>query len=208
MEELELSRTKSKRRIKIVETAYEMFIENGISSTSMNDVAEQCGITRRTIYNYFESKNDLLNYLMLEKTEKVDPDFHLTFDESLSGVENLRKVLQINFESYYKHMKDFLFITQVRTELSYRLNKRLNDPRSYKMHQAFISEIEEVIKRGQDDGTIKKLDLDPHSIARMLYQSLYGYLSNITIGVEVEKEKYDRKCKDFEFMIVEFLESK
>lgn len=208
MEEKQLSRTKTKRKKLIVESAYRMFLECGISLTSMNDIADACDITRRTIYNYFESKTDLLNYLMVQITEEVDPDFHVNYDKDVSAIENMRNMLRINFESYYEHITDFLFITQVRIHLSYKLKKRADDEKSTSMHKAFIDEIANIINAGYDDGTIQKQDMEVIEVAKMIYQSLYGYLSNITIGVNLEKDKYDRKCRNFETMIIGFLESK
>lgn len=204
----DLSRTKSKRKKKIVESAHEMFLESGVSATSMNDIAEQCGITRRTIYNYFDSKTDLLNFLMVEMTERIDPDFHLIYDDSINALENMSKLLRTNFESYYKHMTDFLFITQVRTHLSYELEHRAEDDRSKQMHRAFISEIEDVISKGYADGSIGEKDTEINALAKMLYQSLYGYLTNISLGVTVEKNIYTKKCASFEKMIIGYLASK
>ena len=209
MMEEQLSRTKRKRKKLIVDSAYSMFLERGISSTSMNDIAEECSITRRTIYNYFESKTALLSHLMIKITEEVDPDFHLEYDEKLTAIENMRKMLNTNFESYYEHMTAFLFITQVRIYLSYKLKKRVDkEDKGSIMHQNFIKEIEEVINIGYKDGTIKKQSMDTYEVAKLIYQSLYGYLSNITIGTKIEKDRYDKKCANFETMIVEFLQSK
>ncbi|MDL2211875.1 TetR/AcrR family transcriptional regulator [Erysipelotrichaceae bacterium OttesenSCG-928-M19] len=208
-EEKILSRTKSKRKKLIVENAYKMFLERGISATSMNDIAEACDITRRTIYNYFESKTDLLNYLMVEVTSAVDPDFHIQYDENKSGIENMKMALQTNFESYYGHITDFLFITQVRIYLSYRLKRRADDDeKSYEMHRVFISELTNIINEGYIDGTITKKEMKPREIAKLIYQSLYGYLSNITIGTNLEKAEYDEKCQKFKMMIIGYLESK
>ncbi|MDF9866711.1 AcrR family transcriptional regulator [Bacilli bacterium PM5-3] len=205
-----LSRTKYKRKKKIIETAYQMFTENGISSTSMNDIAEACEITRRTIYNYFNSKTDLLTYLMVDVTEDVDVDFHVDYDDKITAIENMRKVLNTNFDSYYKHMSAFLFITQVRIYLSYRLKKSIDatDDRSSELHKAFIEEIMNIIEKGHEDGTIKKLDMEVEETSKLIYQSLYGYLSNITIGAKIARAKYNRKCQNFEAMVIGFLESK
>ncbi|WP_423363781.1 TetR/AcrR family transcriptional regulator [Mycoplasma sp. P36-A1] len=200
-----LSRTKSKRKKNIIDKAYKMFLERGISSTSMNDIAEACNITRRTIYNYFESKTDLLYYLMTKITKEVDPDFHLLYNEDLSATENMRSLLQRNFESYYSHMTDFLFITQVRIYLSYRLKTPLSDVDSDDMHIAFINEIKMLIDLGEKTKEFKKQTIDSKETAKLIYRSLYGYLSNITIGIKVDKEKYKEECMFFENMIIEYL---
>jgi AcrR family transcriptional regulator len=200
-----LSPTKAKRLKLIIDKSYKMFIGRGISATSMNDIADECNITRRTIYNYFESKTDLLYYLMNSITEAIDPDFHLIYDENLNASANMRNLLKRNFDSYYYHMTDFLFITQVRIFLSYRLKTPVSDVETNSLHIAFISEIEDVIKKGQDNKEFKHFDSQPIDIAKLIYRTLNGYLSNITIGVKVDKNVYDNECNEFENMIIEYL---
>lgn len=205
MDQEQLSRTKSKRKKNIVDKAYKMFLERGISSTSMNDIAEACNITRRTIYNYFESKTDLLYYLKNKITQEVDPDFHLIFDENKSATENMRALLNRNFESYYHHMTDFLFITQVRIYLSYRLKTPLSDVEQDDMHVAFIKEFKDLIDLGQKNKEFKTFENNSTEVAKLIYRTLYGYLTNISIGIKVDKKKYDEECKLFEDMIIEYL---
>jgi len=40
--------------------AARLFAQQGFSATSMNQVAEACGVAKPTLYHYFQDKNDLL----------------------------------------------------------------------------------------------------------------------------------------------------
>jgi TetR/AcrR family transcriptional regulator, transcriptional repressor for nem operon len=51
------------RRQQILEAAAELFIERGISSTSMAQVADAAGVAKGTPYLYFASKDELLSEL-------------------------------------------------------------------------------------------------------------------------------------------------
>ena len=46
-------------RKKIIDAAIEAFTENGLKFT-MNDLAKKLGISKKTIYTIFESKQDVL----------------------------------------------------------------------------------------------------------------------------------------------------
>lgn len=46
-------------REKIIDTAIEEFTKHGLKFT-MNDVAKELGISKKTIYTIFESKQDVL----------------------------------------------------------------------------------------------------------------------------------------------------
>ncbi|MDR1782553.1 MAG: TetR/AcrR family transcriptional regulator [Bacilli bacterium] len=202
-----LSRTKTKRKKSIVDTAYKLIFENGISETAMNDIADACHITRRTIYNYFATKTTLLNYLMVEATKEVDPDFHVNYDYELNGLENFDKALETNFEAYYNNIDKFMFITEVRIYLSYQKYENDYKDESLKMHESFVLELVNIIERGYEDGSITKKDSDTHELARAIYQGIYGYLSAITVGRNISKEKYDYKCKVYKNIILGYLKA-
>ncbi len=48
----------------IMETALELFTENGFHATSMSQIAKKAGISKGLTYNYFASKNDILEELI------------------------------------------------------------------------------------------------------------------------------------------------
>ncbi len=44
----------------VINTAMKLFAQNGYHATSMQEVADKCGIAKGSLYNYFSSKEDLL----------------------------------------------------------------------------------------------------------------------------------------------------
>jgi AcrR family transcriptional regulator len=55
-----VNRRAAQTRAEIVGAAMAVFAEQGFDATSMNDVASAAGVSRRTIYRYFETKDDLV----------------------------------------------------------------------------------------------------------------------------------------------------
>jgi AcrR family transcriptional regulator len=43
----------------IIDTSVKVFLEKGLFKTSMDDIAKEAGLTRRTLYRYFDTKEDL-----------------------------------------------------------------------------------------------------------------------------------------------------
>lgn len=67
-----------KRKQQIIETAKDMFIDNGFQSTHIGQVCEKLNIARGTVYQYFGNKREIL-YAVLEQVEEkiddiLDPD--------------------------------------------------------------------------------------------------------------------------------------
>lgn len=56
--------TKPKTRKRIVDAADGLFYGRGLVSVSMDAVAEAAGVTKRTVYDHFDSKDDLIAEVM------------------------------------------------------------------------------------------------------------------------------------------------
>lgn len=83
------ARRAARRKAEILEAAANVFAENGFHRSTIKDIAEAADIAEGTIYNYFESKDDLLISLIdwladLEKRREMyaqllDVDFRQAF---------------------------------------------------------------------------------------------------------------------------------
>lgn len=60
------ARRKFERPGEILEAAFEEFVENGYAGTRLEDVAARAGVTKGTIYFYFESKEDVFASMVRE----------------------------------------------------------------------------------------------------------------------------------------------
>jgi len=60
--------TKGERtRQAVVDAAYNLFLENGYSATSMRQIAERAGLALGGIYNHFASKDEIFQALIIDK---------------------------------------------------------------------------------------------------------------------------------------------
>ena len=66
MTEIALSKGERTRQT-IEEAAYELFLEQGYSATSMRRVAERAGLALGGIYNHFSSKEEIFEAIILDK---------------------------------------------------------------------------------------------------------------------------------------------
>ena len=67
--------TSRKHRI-ILDTAIETFTKKGFEAASMDEIAERAGVSKRTIYNHFQSKERLFQEIVarfLAEREKKKP---------------------------------------------------------------------------------------------------------------------------------------
>ena len=50
----------SERKEAIIKAAFQVFSRYGLKRTTMNDIAEEAGLSRQTLYNFFANKDELL----------------------------------------------------------------------------------------------------------------------------------------------------
>ena len=56
-------------RQRIIDGAYESFWRSGFTRTNVDTIADRAGVTKRTLYSYFRSKDDLLAAVLLRYGE-------------------------------------------------------------------------------------------------------------------------------------------
>lgn len=204
----ELSKTKRKRRNLILEVAYKTFLEKGIIGTSMNDIADNCEITRRTIYNYFESKTELLQYLIIQIFDNMGSDFKMNYDNEKSAIENLEDFFYQSYSNFLKHKIDVLFVTEIKNYLSYRMKKEEYTANKFSFYfNGYLEDAKIIINKGIEEGSIREVDMDIDDLVEMLYQAALGYLSNISLESNSSKKDYLKKCNQFTSMVIYYLKA-
>jgi AcrR family transcriptional regulator len=98
---------------KILEVASAIFSEKGINNTKVLEIATQAGISKKTIYKYFESKEELVKMVyyefLLEINSKMDKlvSSDASFVNKLNGViEILSQELKIFTPTLIKDLRD------------------------------------------------------------------------------------------------------
>ncbi len=75
-----------KKRL-IMEVALELFANEGYHSTSISKIAKSANISKGLMYNYFESKEDLLKQIAIEGINEVFESFDPNKDGVLTKEE-------------------------------------------------------------------------------------------------------------------------
>lgn len=140
--------TTKKKQLKEKElllAAYNLFLEHGIEKTSIGDISKNAGVAKGTFYLYFNDKYDILNKLILQKSNEIIKD-GLTKTNEL-GSENFRERTLFFIDyiiNYLKHNTSLLkLITKNISWGVYR--KAIMKPKEYedvkKMLDIFIKNL-------------------------------------------------------------------
>lgn len=100
----------------IMRAALELFGHNGYHSTSISKIAQEAGVSKGLIYNYFKSKEDLLKRIILEALETGE---HIV-DEALKLSEDPFKQLTALVETSIEMIKSNMHYWKLVTSLAFQ----------------------------------------------------------------------------------------
>jgi TetR/AcrR family transcriptional regulator len=187
-------RERQKRKEEMIEAAERIFFTKGYDAASMDEIAKAAQFTKRTIYQYFSSKEDLYFAVACKWFRRLLAGF----EEALAKGENGYEKFRLSGLAYYQFFTDFpaafrvlnycnVIKTNKDTSAYFQQLMQLNNM----MFEKFVGAIEE----GKRDGSIRA-DLDPKLGA---YAGVYlsiGFLNIVSEKMEKIKEYHHVEMED------------
>ncbi len=93
------ARRKAERPAEILDAAFEEFVQNGFATTRLEDVALRAGVTKGTIYFYFETKEQVFEEMIRQKSQPLFAELReLAGRLEGSHVDRLRALLTFMYQ--------------------------------------------------------------------------------------------------------------
>jgi len=90
----QLDQHRNKRREDIIQGAQQLFLERGLSSVTLKDVVELCGISKVTLYKYFRSLDEIIFEVQINVLSAFWQDDNLHSPRGNNGFEKVRYLLE------------------------------------------------------------------------------------------------------------------
>ncbi|MBP6662306.1 MAG: TetR/AcrR family transcriptional regulator [Paludibacter sp.] len=177
----------------LIEVARGLFAEKGKKEVTMNDIAEASKKGRRTLYTYFNNKEDIykavidkeleqvLERLKVVSTEKVEPDVMLT-NHILTHLDAIKDVVTRNGSLRADFFHDIYEVERTRRKIDVQE----------------ISLIRSILNNGIKKGIFKRMDLDLSSI--IIFYSIKGMeVPYIRQNISSEFERNKNSIVEFVF---------
>jgi AcrR family transcriptional regulator len=78
------------KRSQLIDTALQLFYQQGIHAIGINEILATSGIAKKTLYNYFESKDALIQACVLKR----DQSFMQWFEEQCGNEKSVSKFIE------------------------------------------------------------------------------------------------------------------
>lgn len=180
------SRTKIKNRKTIVQTAKILFLEKGISETTMMDIAETCKMGRKTIYNYFENKEVLAKYIYVEVLKHLNAKGHdINVDKNKTNYEKMTYLIFDTLDHLLENREDVKYLVHY----DYYFTKESNTQGLIEIMTTgrYAQVVQDLITNNDDSIDFK--GLSPEIFIALIAQSLMGVVSRIIFrGDIIERE--------------------
>jgi len=176
-----------KRRL-ILDAAITVFARQGFHHCRVSDVADEAGVAYGLVYHYFDSKEEMLNELFLERWQiMLDAISEIDARDELPPREKLYEVAGFIIDSY-RHEPDLMKVIIVEvTRAANSFGKLHLD----KIREAY-ARIAEIVEAARRDGVFKQ-DISSDFAAMCFYgaieQLLSGWIFDLLPQTEEEFER-------------------
>ena len=152
-------REKKFRESVMVDAAEELFAKKGFDNVTMNEIAGKAEFTKRTLYRYFNSKEDLFFAVALKGFKKMAEYCQQGFAKGSQGFEKLSNGLHAFLDFARENPETFRIVNKVghirsKTKDSPKLEEWME------FDDKLFNSVAEVLERGKRDGSIRG-DIDP-----------------------------------------------
>lgn len=86
-------------RERILRAAASQFRQRGFHGTSMQDLAEEVGVTKSSLYHHFPSKQALLSEILEFTVERVTPHLEEVLESDRPSTEKLRSAVRLHVQA-------------------------------------------------------------------------------------------------------------
>ena len=106
-------REKLVRKNEIIKAARELFLNKGFMGTSMDDIAIRSEFSKRTLYTYFTSKEEIYYTVLYHAIEKNSPSYEKAIKSEVLGIKKLRAWC-VNYYLCYRNSPEyFSFLSEI-----------------------------------------------------------------------------------------------
>ncbi|MBD3219041.1 MAG: TetR family transcriptional regulator [candidate division Zixibacteria bacterium] len=179
-----MAETKPDKRRSIIKAAEGLFAKSGFHGTDVDLIAKSAGVSKGSVYNYFDSKEEILMSVIEEGVNELDRQMKKYIRPLSDPIEKIKKGIEFYIKFLEKREPLFRVLTGDRISLRMDLKKRFHMNMFARIEHAQIM-IAEAIK----DGKLKKVD--PYVAATCLI----GMIDSLFLRVVYEGKRMSTKHK-------------
>lgn len=168
---------KKEKKDLIIAAAIQEFIKKGFAKTTITDIARTAGIGKGTVYEYFSTKEEIINHTFEYFVHSLELDFAQVLISELGPAEKLEQIFNgfADFlDSDSRDMMELMFDLWSES-IKGKDSKSLIYTEMSKFYQAYREIFADIIVEGMGDGSFVK-NINPHNAASLIVGGLDGIM--------------------------------
>jgi AcrR family transcriptional regulator len=154
---------------KILVGAEDLFFKYGIRSVTMDDIAKHLGMSKKTIYQYYKEKDEIIHKLMQAHIKKDECTFSESYEKAANIVDEVFSMM--------KNIQDIF--SKINPQFIYELQKYY--PQTWKLFKDFkedfiVKMVEKSIEKGKKEGHVRE-DVNVKVLARLRMEQIEWAMS-------------------------------
>src|SRR6056300_1426592 len=155
---------------KIVEKSTELFLNLGFKSVTMDEIASALGVSKKTIYKYFNNKTDLVNAVTNHVFDSISCGIDHICHLNMNPIDELFSIKRFVME----HLKDEKSSPQYQLQKYYpKIFLSLKKKQFEVMQECVIDNLKKGIELG-----LYRPNIDLEFISRIYFNGLTGIKDN------------------------------
>lgn len=191
----------NEKRDLLIETAEKLFSKFGFEKTLMEDVAKMAKMARRSVYNHFPKKDDLILAVAQKEISAIESELQAVFDsQTKSPLERLKEYLIRRMElieqatSYKQYLQDDLHPVLLPSKTALHNTCKQFEQWEYEHLLHLLDSV--------PDNNMIAAHLDKTAFADMLQMTMHSLSTSFFV-----KEKYPEYRKTYTLLINTIIDS-
>ncbi|HOA80443.1 MAG TPA: TetR/AcrR family transcriptional regulator [Defluviitaleaceae bacterium] len=195
---MRVAKTADERRHEILDAAEKLFSTKGFDATSTNDILEEVGIARGTLYYHFKSKEAIMDALIERYNTKV--------------LNIAKKIANDKSISVFERMMGVVMALNINNKSEKEIIEHIHKPQNALMHQkvqrVILTEVTPILAEIIEDGIKEGVFNTPYPYESV--EMLIAYTNTVfdTELIEMTIEEKARRIEAFIFNLERLLGAK
>jgi len=189
--------SKEHTRVRIINSAKQLFSEQGYQKTTVVDISRQAGLSEAALYEYFQGKEDLLLTIPDLWVSELLKDL----DEQLFGIQGAINKLRKYLWWYLRRVEQAPLDAKI-VYLFLKTNANFLNTEVYANVKKFYSCLIDIFEEGQKNGEMRS-DLDPRS-ARDIFVGTMDHIITRWLLKDMAYSLFDNLDHTFNLLVAAF----
>ncbi len=159
MRKVQTEEEKLQRREEILISSAALFSRRGFHAVTVDDIAQEAGLSKGTIYLYFAHKEEIFSSLIKRLTDELNTNLQTAISENIDFRQKLRNLV-ITYMRFFEENETFFKIFQSeKSHLSLASKSEMHDYAHAAFH-SFYGIMQSVIREGISRRLLREVNID------------------------------------------------